>query len=55
MNEPRRWRDAALCAGSSAGAAALYSVAVGASVADAAVMVVLSHVVAFLVGLVLFR
>lgn len=55
MNEPRRWRDAALCAGSSAGAAAFYSVAVEASVADAAVMVVLAYVGAFVVGLVLFR
>lgn len=55
MNEPRRWRDAALCAGTSAGAVAFYSVAVGASVADAAVTATLAYVGGFLMGLLVFR
>lgn len=56
MNEPSRWRNAALVAVAAALSSGAYSVFVAqASAADMAQAMFLSYVVAFLVGLVLFR
>lgn len=56
MNEPTRWRDAALAAVAAALSSGAYSVfVVQASAADMAQAMFLSYVVAFVAGLIVMR